>query len=530
VPDRHSGRVLQRLLGQRRHGDLDGTVTSPASSGFVPWTPLGDYDANTGTPNTPAPCALGAGTPFNWAAPLSTTNCFRIPLERSQENLLVVVTVPNANSGQTKPVNGWPVVIFQHGITGNRTQVLPIAGTLAAQGFVVVSIDLPLHGLVPAGSTATCGATSNNNLYTAGVERTFDLDLANNVTGAFVPDGIVDCSGTHMINLASLITSRDNLRQAVADQIHLIKSLRAANPINLDGDGGTDDIDETRIHFAGISLGSIVGTTLLGVDTGTSATVDGSDEQIVAASLSVPGGGLGKLLDASATFGPRIAAGLAGVAFSGAGTSGVGSPFEGTDTYETFVRFAQHLTDPGDPINFAVSANANHRIHLTEVLNDSVVPNEALTTCPAATALTPGIGAVAVSNALADTRDAACDAGARLVGGNATTNAACPDVVTISATKACANSAGQDETLHSGFLSGTQPLYGLMGLTAVTVTPPAQVTTQTCTGLDIAVQFQIGSHGSLLDPTASAVTTAEMQRQAAIYFRNNGGSLGTDCP
>ncbi|MGQ0586701.1 MAG: alpha/beta hydrolase [Gammaproteobacteria bacterium] len=508
----------------------NGAVTSTANGGFVPWTPLADYDGPGPLPVTPAPCTTGV-PPFNWVAPLSTTNCHRIPLERSQENLLVLVTVPNVNSGQTKPVAGWPVVIFQHGITGNRTQALPIVPALAAQGFVVVSIDLPLHGLVPAASVATCGALATNGFYVpGGVERTFELDLVNNVSGAFVPDGIVDCSGTHMINLASLTTSRDNLRQAVADQIHLIKSLRAADPMNLDGAAG-DDIDENRIHFAGISLGSIVGTTLLGVDTGASATLDEADEAIIAASLSVPGGALGKLLDASATFGPRIAAGLAGNAFPPADLAGSGSPFEGTDTYETFVRFAQHLVDPADPINFAVSANANHRIHMTEVLNDTVVPNNAMTTCPAAEDLPAGIGSTpAANNTNAATRDAACDAAAALVGSNAATAALCPDVPTIATTKLCNNPTGFDEVLLSGFLSGTTPLYTEMGLTQVTVTPPATVTNQTCAGLDIAVQFQIGSHGSLLDPTASAVTTVEMQRQAAIYFRNDGGSLGTDCP
>jgi len=508
----------------------NGTVTSPAAGGFVPWTPLADYDGAGPLGVTPAPCTTGV-PPFNWVAPASTTNCHRIPLERSTENLLVMITVPNANSGHTKPVDGWPVVIFQHGITGNRTQALPVAGALAAQGFVVVSIDLPLHGLVPAGSTATCGATSNNAFYTAGVERTFDLDLANNVTGAFVPDGVVDCSGTHMINLTSLITSRDNLRQAVADQIHLIRSLQAANPINLDGDGATDDIDASRIHFAGISLGSMVGTTLLGVDTGASAAADGSDEAIIAASLSVPGGGVAKLLDASKTFGPRIAAGLAGVAFS-TNASGTGSPFEGTDTYETFVRFAQHLVDPGDPINYAAAANANHRIHMTMVENDTVVPNSALSNCPAASALTPGIGGTpAASNAAADTRQAACLAGAALVGANATSGAptnACPGVAT---TGVCTATTGQDETLISGFLSGTEPLYGEMALAvAGPITPPAQATNQGCTGLDIVVQFAIGSHGSLLDPTASGVTTVEMQRQLATYLVSDGTTLGTLCP
>jgi alpha-beta hydrolase superfamily lysophospholipase len=38
-------------------------------------------------------------------------------------------------------------VIFQHGITRNRTDIFAIASTFAAAGFVTVAIDLPLHGL-----------------------------------------------------------------------------------------------------------------------------------------------------------------------------------------------------------------------------------------------------------------------------------------------------------------------------------------------------------------------------------------------
>jgi hypothetical protein len=491
----------------------NGTVTGIGSGGFVPWTPLADYGTGAGV--TPAPCTLGGATPFNWVAPVSTTNCHRIPTSRSLEDLPVIITVPKT----AKPGSGWPVVIFQHGITGNRTQMLGIGPTLASAGFVTIAIDLPLHGVAPGG-----------NFYAgAGAERTFDLDISAAAAGnaclsAPAGDGQTDPSGTCFINLASLITSRDNLRQAAADLIHLAKSMGATG---LDFDGGGNDINTAQIHFAGISLGSIVGTTMLGVNT-----------DVQAASLSVPGGGLGKLLDASATFGPVIASGLAGSAFSGAGTLGVASPFEGTDTFETFVRFAQHLVDPGDPINYAAAANANHPIHMSEVIGDTVVPNSALTTCPAAAALPPGVGATAADNTLAATRDAACDAGARLVGGNTATNAFCPDVVTISATKLCTNSAAQDETLHSGFLSGTEPLFGQMGLDVIGPIDPSTgdcVTDSDATELDVVVQYSVGNHGSLLNPAGgatNAAVTGEMQRQTASYLLSGGTDLdlpGT-CP
>src|SRR3546814_5166859 len=55
------------------------------------------------------------------------------------------------------PADGWPVVIFQHGITGNRTQMIAIAPALAAAGFATVAIDLPLHGLPQIGRASCRG-------------------------------------------------------------------------------------------------------------------------------------------------------------------------------------------------------------------------------------------------------------------------------------------------------------------------------------------------------------------------------------
>ncbi|MDD2582694.1 MAG: hypothetical protein PHR66_11940, partial [Desulfuromonadaceae bacterium] len=44
------------------------------------------------------------------------------------------------------PAAGWPLVIFQHGITGQKEQVIAVAGSLTAAGYAVVAVDLPLHG------------------------------------------------------------------------------------------------------------------------------------------------------------------------------------------------------------------------------------------------------------------------------------------------------------------------------------------------------------------------------------------------
>ncbi len=268
----------------------------------------------------------------------------------------VLYTVPNATSagGGVKPGAGWPVVIFQHGIGGNRTQMLAIADAMAQAGFVVTSIDQPLHGLtdgtsplfaVPAnplyGGTAPAGAAS--------YERTFDLDLVNNTTTAPPGGDGRDPSGTHFINLASLLTSRDNLRQAATD---LLTLTRAVPTLDLNGDA-VADIDANKIYFVGLSLGGIVGTTYAGLPSGLRAAV-----------ASVPGGGIAQLLNDSQTFGPTIRAGLAAQ----------GLP---STALPQFFRDAQTAVDAGDPLNYVTSAVALRPYLVQQVTGDTVVPNTA---------------------------------------------------------------------------------------------------------------------------------------------------------
>jgi hypothetical protein len=136
----------------------------------------------------------------------------------------------------------------------------------------------------------------------------FAVDYVNNSTGAAGGGWqVADPSGTHFINLSSLLTSRDNVRQGVADLFVLAKTIPS---IDFDGNGA--DFDGSRIAFTGQSLGSIVGTQFVALEPTVNQAV-----------LSVPGGGIARLLEASPTFGPRIRAGLAASAGLQPGTANV---------------------------------------------------------------------------------------------------------------------------------------------------------------------------------------------------------------
>jgi dienelactone hydrolase len=285
--------------------------------------------------------------------PASTnlTYCNPLPVATSTQLVPVVMTIPNARSGRSKPGAGWPIVIYEHGITRNRTDMFAIAGTLAAQGFAAVAIDLPLHGITDTSNPFYVGNTPFAGL--GAKERTFDLDFQDNSTGATGPDGAIDPSGSWFINLSSLLTSRDNLREGVADLFalaHAIPSMHVS--------AGTD-FDGSRIAFVGQSLGSIVGTMFVSIDPNVNTGV-----------MSVPGGGIARLLDGSPTFGPRIRAGL-----SAAGVE------PGSADYDAFMSAAQTAIDSGDPINFNIASAADKRFLMQEVVGsgdivpDQVIPN-----------------------------------------------------------------------------------------------------------------------------------------------------------
>ncbi|HKJ76901.1 MAG TPA: Ig-like domain-containing protein, partial [Gammaproteobacteria bacterium] len=136
---------------------------------------------------------------WHTAAGEFTTANTPMPEASAQVKVPVIVTIPNASA---KPGTGWPVALFQHGINGNRTEVLAVAEALANAGYAAVSIDLPLHGVTDTSSrfyrNQLFSGTSHKSLMVD--ERTFDLDVENNATGADGGDGKIDPSGAHFLN------------------------------------------------------------------------------------------------------------------------------------------------------------------------------------------------------------------------------------------------------------------------------------------------------------------------------------------
>ncbi len=333
-----------------------------------------------------------------------------LPAKTTDVTIPVLVAIPNATSlpGGAKPGAGWQTAIFQHGITRNRSDMLALADALADGNIATVAIDLPLHGLGSASVGLYVQPNLGNPTNISG-ERTFDVDYVTQdpTTGSItspVPDGTSDSSGRHFVNLSSLLTSRDNIRQAVAD----LMGLTAEIP-TMDYDGGGADFNSNGIFFIGHSLGGIVGSVFLANEANVQQSV-----------LASPGGGIAKLLDGSVSIGPEITAGLA----AAAGLT------KGTSEYEAFFGAAQTVLDAADPINYAAATASGRGLMMFEVIGDGalnlpdqVVPNHVGTLAkvfkdaPVGTAPAPLSGTDPLSSQMVLTRVSGASASAGAVGG-----------------------------------------------------------------------------------------------------------------
>lgn len=269
----------------------------------------------------------------------SLTRYNTVPVVNSTLNMPLMMSVPNASSGQTMPADGWPIVMYQHGITRVRTDMMVYADWMAAIGYAVIAMDLPLHGIDtenPFYDVFHASKTSFPN----DVEPSFDVDFLNNETGAAGPDGISDGSGMHFMNLRSLLTSRDNIRQGVSNLLVLRRSLE-----------NIPNIDASKVGFIAHSLGGIVGVPYLGVES-----------KSMPSSLVTTGASIRTILKDSIPFGVEIKDALAAAGITG-------------EAYERFLIGAQFVLDSADPINYAMDAGITHPVHMVEIVGDGTADN-----------------------------------------------------------------------------------------------------------------------------------------------------------
>ncbi|MCK0536472.1 hypothetical protein [Alcanivorax quisquiliarum] len=325
--------------------------------------------------------ALGAGLPGAPALPPSDVDgttynvTYRYPFagQKGTESVPLQVTLPDAANtpaylggatcGMAYGASGYPVVIYAHGITSDRSSVVTLAHSLADNCVATVSVDLPLHGVSPTSSFAVLNVESSpmipfDLLY--GVDAPRERFFND-------PGG----SGAQFINLANLTNTRDNLRQGVMDLLNLNASLDEIS-MQLDAQG-LGALDTSNVKVVGVSLGGMVASVMttinqmaIGAEAATVAFASNLNP-ISGLAASVAGTQLTQILLNSDTFGPVIRGGLA--------DAGV---VPGSVNFERFIFAAQSTVDSADPVNFAATLGAlGVPVLLQQVNGDTVVPNEA---------------------------------------------------------------------------------------------------------------------------------------------------------
>lgn len=290
------------------------------------------------------------------------TRAFAGPGRQAKIDFMLVL--PKTSAPKVK------VVVFGHGLYTARQLGILVADRLARSGFATFAIDLPLHGertLCLQDSHCTLGARcAPDGSCTGG-----DLARLPPIPGA-PGAGIPTATGQAWVDVENLGGTRDHFRQAIIDLSATTRLIRELDwkPLTQ----GTA-LDADQVHYAGISLGGIIGAEVAGVDPHYKAML-----------LNVAGAGLVDLLRESLTFGPQLTSSL--------GAKGIR---EGTDEYDAFVNAARWVLDEIDPINlspFAVRRPLNSalpkRLRLQMALGDTVVPNASTRRLIAATGIDEG--------------------------------------------------------------------------------------------------------------------------------------------
>jgi pimeloyl-ACP methyl ester carboxylesterase len=321
------------------------------------------------------------------------------------------------------PPGGYPVTLFGHGLTGNHQHVLALANALAGSGRAVLAIDSVKHGdrSMCLGSAAvlrevlqnpaatddwacadpvnqrcdnepasptfgrciarpgkprnTCAFSKPEADFTcfdAGQGRCMDVDPTGDQDrcegGTFRTHGDpskgelkeVEISGWNMLDLQNFFVMRDNFRHQVIDLAQVVRVLRGTGDSVL----GAPKLDGGRVDYVGQSLGGLLGTLY--------GAVSPDAHHVV---LNVPGGRLTQVLDEATdknlvALRTRLYAALASQQMP-----------QGSPAFDTYVRTAQWILDPADPVNHSWYVSngpdvpAHRRALVQYITGDRVIPN-----------------------------------------------------------------------------------------------------------------------------------------------------------
>ena len=266
-----------------------------------------------------------------------------------------------------------PLVIFQHGINGDRSAALLVANSYAAQGYATLGIDELWHGSRLPGA----------------VDNVFNLsgqpghDGIGDPTATGPVQYFFDFAGDPSQNVLPVDPHyiRDNFRQAEIDLMQEVRLARggdlSAVATALPALTGLS-FDGSKLVYTGESFGSIMGAAVLAVD-----------PLLEGAVIDVGGGGILTDLapnapDFATLLGPFIAA-----AFDT--DVDINDPVAEPTRAQMSLNLIQQVIDPGDGLALSVSADPGKSALFLFAYLDQTVPN------PSNQGLALGFGATEVT-------------------------------------------------------------------------------------------------------------------------------------
>ncbi len=352
--------ALEDLFGTVAHENL-----SIVATGWYGSPRFQTNDPNGNGPAEDIPNTGSLGSPcFVACEPNDETFVYTSPTDKTPiiQNAGVTVPFTVAIPNSPAPINGYPIIIDQHGLGGDRKTTADLANIIAGEGFASIGIDAVAHGyrFVDPEGTIRSGFFSTN-------------DKSNNFSGKAIPDGFAD--GTVLTGLpistisvqlgffqafVNIAGAGDNFRQTCADLMQLVRLIQSNS---IDGALGVN-IDENNIYYVGHSLGGIMGSCLAAFEPDVKAYV-----------VNATGGGLVSQLLLNSSIG----AGALGSLNTIFGLN----PANVQDQFALFTNLGQTLLDRGDPLAESVAWVQDPVVggprNIMQISDDSdeVVPNQA---------------------------------------------------------------------------------------------------------------------------------------------------------
>ncbi|MEQ9547846.1 MAG: hypothetical protein RIK85_17745 [Marinobacter sp.] len=368
----------------------DGTDGSPLQTGS--WLPA-DFSTNPDLPQAK-----------------SDRVSYRFPFIQKQADtkIPIIVGAPDTNDlFGPPPAEGYPVIIYQHAATQDRSAILPMAtaaGLLClADGdtptnsencFVTVGIDMPLNGVF--GEAATSARDEDDPATTPGMveisqqpgasddatERHFGF-TANDAMEAVTRDQVENPeSGSLFLNFTNYANTRDNMRQGALDLLNVNALLPAIEAAINDCAECADEIamNTDRVYFISHSLSGMGGVPYPVINN--LAAQDNPDlNPILASVMFNTGGQFSRLAENSReTIAPVLLPGLE--------AASDGLLAQGRTELNIYFNVFQALLDSTDPVAFAslFEESGNEATLLTSIVgiegdadrpSDATIPNAA---------------------------------------------------------------------------------------------------------------------------------------------------------